>query len=33
MRASVKPLLFRARRRFAAVLDAAGLSPAERSES
>lgn len=27
MRASVKPLLFRARRRFAAVLDAAGLNP------
>ena len=29
MRASVKPLLFRARRRFAALLDAAGLTPAD----
>src|SRR5262245_22611451 len=31
MLASVKPLLFRARRRFAAVLTAAGLGPAGRS--
>jgi RNA polymerase sigma-70 factor (ECF subfamily) len=31
MRASLKPLLFRARRRFAAVLDAAGLAPFDRS--
>jgi hypothetical protein len=27
MRASIKPLLFRARRRFAVVLGAAGLAP------
>jgi len=33
VRASVKPLLFRARRRFAAVLDAAGLAPVERSRT
>jgi len=33
VRASIKPLLFRARRRFAAVLDAAGLAPLERSRS
>jgi len=33
MRASVKPLLFRARRRFAAVLGAAGLDPVDRRSS
>jgi RNA polymerase sigma-70 factor (ECF subfamily) len=33
MRASVKPLLFRARRRFAALLNAAGLGPVDRRSS
>jgi RNA polymerase sigma-70 factor, ECF subfamily len=33
MRASVKPLLFRARRRFAALLAAAGLEPVDRRSS
>jgi RNA polymerase sigma-70 factor, ECF subfamily len=33
MRASVKPLLFRARRRFTAILDAAGLRPGDRRSS
>lgn len=33
MRASVKPLLFRARRRFASVLTSAGLAPALAQES
>ena len=33
VRASVKPLLFRARRRFAAVLEAAGVAPEDRRES